>query len=113
MSRINLDALAAQLHERIAQAVGEEAELLLDESSRLVPIEEGTLQNSGRTAQDGTTSAVGYGSGPAAPYAVRQHEELGYTHDAGRQAKYLEVPFMASRAGFVERLAKAAQEVIE
>jgi hypothetical protein len=112
MSNINLDALAARLHERIAEAVGEEAEILLDESSRIVPLAEGILQDSGRTAQDGTTSAVGPGSGPAAAYAVRQHEELGYTHDAGRQAKYLEVPFMASRAGYLQRLAEAAKEVL-
>ncbi|MEU4997831.1 hypothetical protein [Streptomyces sp. NPDC021622] len=26
------------------------------------------------------------------PYTVRQHEEMTYRHDAGRTAKYLEVP---------------------
>ena len=112
MSSIDLNALAARLHQAIADAVLEEGELLLDEATRLVPIEEGTLQNSGRVAADDTTVAVGFGSGPAAAYAVRQHEELGYTHDAGRQAKYLEMPWMAARAGFVQRIGAAAKDVL-
>lgn len=62
------------------------AELLLDESNRKVPIETGTLQRSGTTAASGNEAAVGYNT----PYAVRQHEEVGYHHDSGREAKFLE-----------------------
>ncbi|WP_338856948.1 hypothetical protein WDY80_05080 [Gordonia hongkongensis] len=62
------------------------ADLLLDESNRLAPIETGDLIRSGRAVADGEEAAVGYNS----VYAARQHEELGYRHDDGREAKFLE-----------------------
>lgn len=62
------------------------ADLLLDESNRKAPIEEGNLIRSGVAKAQGDEAAVGYNT----PYAVRQHEELGWQHDAGREAKFLE-----------------------
>ncbi|MFI1191542.1 hypothetical protein [Streptomyces californicus] len=66
------------------------AEHVLAESRKVVPIEEATLERSGVATVDETrlTAAVSYDT----VYAVRQHEELGYRHDAGRTAKYLERP---------------------
>ncbi|PVC91414.1 hypothetical protein DBP19_16470 [Streptomyces sp. CS090A] len=66
------------------------AEHVLAESRKVVPIEEATLERSGVATVDETrlTAAVSYDT----PYAVRQHEELNYRHDAGRTAKYLERP---------------------
>jgi hypothetical protein len=65
-------------------------EYLLGESNLLVPHEEGDLERSGEVTSDASTGtvAVSYDR----PYAVRQHEELTYRHDQGRQAKYLETP---------------------
>jgi hypothetical protein len=91
------------------------AEHVLEEANRIVPIEEGTLARSGVASVEGGSSRVEVGGpdgGPFSlvrkggttgdvpkaavtydtPYAVRQHEELDYHHDAGRQAKYLETP---------------------
>ncbi|MFF7295311.1 hypothetical protein [Streptomyces sp. NPDC008265] len=72
------------------------AEHILTESRKRVPIEEATLERSGTATVDEAdlTAAVSYDT----PYAVRQHEELTYRHDAGRTAKYLEGP-MAEQAG--------------
>lgn len=66
------------------------AEHVLAESRKIVPIEEATLERSGVATVDESslTAAVSYDT----PYAVRQHEELSYRHDAGRSAKYLERP---------------------
>ncbi|MEU3102929.1 hypothetical protein [Streptomyces griseoflavus] len=66
------------------------AEHVLTESRKVVPIEEATLERSGVATVDESqlTAAVSYDT----PYAVRQHEELNYRHDAGRTAKYLERP---------------------
>ena len=91
------------------QGVGEWGEHVLEESQRIVPIEEGSLQNSGTVAQsaDGMTAGVGYGSGPAAPYAVKQHEDLSLRHDPGRTAKYLELPLQASKATGMKIVADA------
>ena len=65
------------------------AEHVLEEANRTVPIEEGTLERSGTVSVDEQrgAAAVSYDT----PYAVRQHEELGYRHDPGRRAKWLEL----------------------
>ena len=71
------------------------AEFVLGESRQVVPIEEGTLSRSGATDVDETllVATVSYDT----PYAVRQHEELAWHHDAGRHAKYLELPLNNTR----------------
>lgn len=63
------------------------AEHILNVSNKQVPIEEGDLERSGQVTTDGQgTAAISYDT----PYAVRQHEDLSYRHDSGRNAKYLE-----------------------
>ena len=88
------------------KAVGLAAEHVLSEATKLVPIEEGTLSRSGTTstARDGLTviAAVSYDT----PYARRQHEDMSYRHDQGRQAKYLEGPLRAE-AGTVAKIVAA------
>jgi hypothetical protein len=71
------------------------AEHVLEEANRVVPIEEATLLRSGVVSVDegSLRAAVSYDT----PYAVRQHEELSYQHDAGRTAKYLETPLSSER----------------
>ncbi|MCG7524940.1 minor capsid protein [Streptomyces sp. OfavH-34-F] len=60
----------------------------LERANRRVPIEEATLERSGTATVDEAAlkGAIAYDT----PYAVRQHEELDYQHDAGREAKWLE-----------------------
>ncbi|MEV0115540.1 hypothetical protein AB0H77_20230 [Streptomyces sp. NPDC050844] len=81
------------------------AEHVLARSRARVPIEEGTLERSGVATVDESslTAAVSYDT----VYAVRQHEELGYRHDAGRTAKYLEGP-LNEQAGTVAEIIAAA-----
>lgn len=63
---------------------------LLAVSKQEVPLDQGPLRASGvvDVASDGSAGTVSYDT----PYAVRQHEELGYRHQRGRKAKYLEDP---------------------
>ena len=63
---------------------------LLTVSKEQVPFDQGPLRDSGvvDVADDGSAGTVSYDT----PYAVRQHEELGYRHQCGRKAKYLEDP---------------------
>lgn len=98
--RARLEAAAEQMREGAADGLEEWAEYVLQESSQLVPIEEGTLSNSGQTEVDRANlkAAVGYGSGGARDYAVVQHEDLSLRHDSGRSGKYLERPAVQSRA---------------
>jgi hypothetical protein len=63
-------------------------------SKRLVPLEEGTLERSGRVNMLGELQGqITYDT----VYAVRQHEELTWKHLPGRQAKYLEQPMNTER----------------
>ena len=92
----NLGRLPAAAQGGALRGVTLGAEHVLSESSKVVPIEEGTLSRSGKTSAEMTgdvaVAAVSYDT----PYAVRQHEELDYRHDPGRQAKYLEGPLTAA-----------------
>ncbi|MGW0756131.1 minor capsid protein [Streptomyces sp. NPDC002814] len=79
------------------------AEHVLAESRKVVPIEEATLERSGVATVDESslTAAVSYDT----PYAIRQHEELNYRHDAGRSAKYLERPLTEQADAVAEIIA--------
>ncbi|WP_221510156.1 minor capsid protein [Streptomyces sp. 3211] len=79
------------------------AEHILAESRKRVPIEEATLERSGTATVDEADlkAAISYDT----PYAVRQHEELTYRHDAGRTAKYLEGPMTTEAAKAAEIIA--------
>jgi hypothetical protein len=71
------------------------AENLLSESRAIVPLDEATLSRSGVASvdEDELTAAVSYDTS----YAVRQHEDMMLRHPGGRQAKYLEQPFIATK----------------
>jgi hypothetical protein len=86
------------------------AEHLLAESQRLVPIEEATLERSGVASVDEAKgqAAVSYDT----VYAVRQHEELTWRHDPGRQAKYLEQPYHTERATMLGLIAAAERRAL-
>ncbi|MEU5343006.1 hypothetical protein AB0H18_19575 [Streptomyces sp. NPDC020766] len=80
------------------------SEHVLQVARSRVPIEEATLERSGTATVDESSlkAAVAFDT----PYAVRQHEELNYQHDAGRTAKYLEGP-MAEEAAQVAAIIAA------
>lgn len=69
-----------------SEGVQRALEHALGVSNQRVPLEEGTLERSGRADVDGLNGAISYDT----VYAVRQHEELEWKHLPGRQAKYLE-----------------------
>lgn len=74
-----------------------------------VPVEFGTLKNSGfvdKPKRRGRRVVIELGfGGPAAPYAIFVHEDLLAFHTVG-EAKYLEKPLRRARRGMAERLAK-------
>jgi len=60
----------------------------------LVPFDTGALSSSQKITPPTPrklTATISYG-GPAAPYALVQHEDTELSHTAGRSAKYLERP---------------------
>ncbi|MFD3717276.1 minor capsid protein [Streptomyces sp. NPDC058674] len=75
------------------EGVQKALEHLLAESRKLVPLDEGTLERSGRVVRAGLNGFVTYDT----VYARRQHEELTWKHAPGRSAKYLEKPMNSER----------------
>lgn len=102
---------------------------VLNESRALVPFQDGILSGSGHLVAGGGGSklvmsqTVEYG-GPAAPYALIQHENEDYFHPAKarggtspgipgatRAAKYLEMPAKRHQKTVVIRLIQAIKRV--
>jgi hypothetical protein len=105
-AKLNLNTKQIKAKQRAGALKGLKVALehLLQSSRELVPLEEGTLARSGTTTVDAANlrGAVSYDG----PYAVRQHEELTWRHDPGKQAKYLEQP-LNDEAGTMQELIAA------
>jgi hypothetical protein len=94
---------------RVGRALKLEAEIEMTESKRRVPVDTGTLRNSGQVGDpeiNGRAISVmlSYG-GAAKDYAVPVHENLEAFHPVG-QAKYLESVLNESRAHMAARIAR-------
>lgn len=84
------------------------AEAILNESNARAPVETGALVGSGSTAVSGNEAAVGY----SIIYAARQHEEIGWNHPNGGQAKYLETAFNAKASEAMQLISQAIKGAI-
>jgi len=82
----NGDKALAAFAQNKAMGLRLAAEAVLDASNARVPFRDGELKESGKAITDGDEAAVSYDT----PYAARQHEEVGWNHPNGGQAKYLE-----------------------
>jgi hypothetical protein len=100
-----LDKLVQQVdrgirpQQALARAVYAEATTVLNESKKIVPVDDGYLKNSGKVEAPNispkeTSVEVTYG-GAAAPYALYVHEDPDARHAPGKTYKYLEIPAMA------------------
>lgn len=91
--------------------LGLAAEWLLGESTAVAPIEESTLIRSAvaDVDPDGLRASVSYDT----VYAARQHEELTWRHDPGRQAKYLEEPYEAGKETMLAIIGQAIRDELD
>lgn len=90
----------------LEQAVFGTANAVLNESKKIVPVDTGTLKDSGRVErpkvdEDGIEVEITYG-GAASRYALIVHENMNARHADGKSAKYLEIPVKAAEATFVK-----------
>lgn len=90
------------------KAVGDIGTELLRLSQLEVPIDKGTLQNSGETHIEGDYAVVGYNT----PYAHRIHEHPEYHFQRGRKGKYLEDPMKNNLGVFHDFFEKRMGEVM-
>lgn len=112
----------ARLGERapkvLAGALFREGERIMAESKQQVPVDTGNLRNTGHVALPRVTRSrvevdLGYG-GPAAPYALKQHEDLTLRHPTpGQKGKYLQDPAEAAASGMGQRLANEVRKELE
>lgn len=84
---------------------------VIGEAQRIAPLEEGTLAGSADVETIETPGGVEVVGSFSLIYAARQHEELGWAHREGRQAKYLEAPMKARAHQFQPGLAAAIGRV--
>jgi hypothetical protein len=85
------------------------AEDILTESQSEVPLDTGDLMRSGRVERSGTREVlIRYVS----PYALKQHEELSYSHGGGRKWKYLEDPLRRRGKQVIKEVAEAVRLVV-
>lgn len=93
----------------LEKAIYEEAQVIFNESQKIVPVDTGALRSSGvvhspKTENNRTFVRVTYG-GPAAHYALYVHESLTNRHAAPTQAKYLETPLYRQVPVLIKNLA--------
>lgn len=102
--------ILAAIHGASVEGLQLGAEHLLAVSSVLAPHEEGTLERSGDMDldPDEPAASVFYDT----VYAARQHEELTWRHDQGKQAKYLEEPMNTERDVMLQLLAAPIRKTL-
>ncbi|MBE0430032.1 MAG: hypothetical protein IBX61_09225 [Thermoleophilia bacterium] len=101
--------VAAAVNRQVESALDDAAEYVLETANRTVPIEEGTLEKSGGIGKATGKRTVYYDT----PYARRQHEELGYRHDSGRRAKFLEKTMQEEEKAVTEFLRDRIGKVLK
>lgn len=85
------DQVTSEVKQAAAEGLLLGVEYLLEESNRVVPLDQGPLERSGEASVDeeNLIAADSYDT----PYAVRVHEHPEYKFQNGRIGKWLEVTF--------------------
>lgn len=102
-------------------AVEAAAQVILDESQQLVPVDTGALKASGQvTKEDGPTAAISYGqhdgagrdARDTADYAIYVHERMDTHHEHGR-AKFLEQAMHSKAKDAAEIMAETMRAAVD
>lgn len=95
------------INDAAQRGVGLAAEHVLGEARKIVPIETGVLERSGRAANEKTRTGARASISFDTPYAVVNHEDLSLRHKKGRTGKYLERPLNKNKGTIREIVAAA------
>lgn len=96
-STFHIAAANAALEAGMERGLRLAGELILDDSTRHVPYEDGPLSRTGAFDVEGTAVVVSYRDADYPGQAVQQHEDTSLKHDEGRNAKFLENAFNAKK----------------
>lgn len=103
--------IAAQTERAARKALLEIGADLQQESSEEAPVDTGDLRGDAKVDKSDIKNLivrVGY----ALPYALRQHEGIGYNHPLGGKAKFLEDPFRRNQEKYITHLSRKIGEAI-
>lgn len=111
-----MDKVVDELNKRIKK-VGDYNQKTLEmvaldlkgKSVELAPIDTGDLRGSGYAEIGKHEATVGFNE----PYALRQHEELDYSHPKGGQAKYLEQPLKENTDNYIKAFEDSVKRGVE
>lgn len=126
------DAIAAALEKELGESIKTSAIDLKSKSEPETPVAIGDLKgNCSVVYEDQVISAPKGGKSPESkisikppgtkltaltgfslPYALKQHEELGYHHEEGK-AKYLEDPYNANKDIYIQKAANIIKEKLK
>lgn len=101
----NFDAIIAAVERAATRGLQQGADVIHQEAVLRAPKETGVLRNSSYTEAEGNEAIVAFDT----PYAVKQHEELGYHHQDG-EAKYLENACIAKKEVVAHVIAESIKE---
>lgn len=92
------------LRRATAPVLEEVADVALEEANRIIPLEEGIMQDSGSVEVDeqALEAQVAYST----PYAVKQHEDPTLRHDPGREDHWLEKTVERNRGRYADFIAQ-------
>jgi hypothetical protein len=106
------EAMTAEIEAAARMALLEAASDLQQESSDEAPVDTGDLRGDAKVDKSDLQNfivRVGY----ALPYALRQHEEVGYNHPMGGKAKFLEDPFRRNAQKYIDHIGKRIAQAIK
>ncbi|WP_371053657.1 HK97 gp10 family phage protein [Rhodococcus gordoniae] len=104
---MSLNFNMAAIRAAAQRGLDDAAEVIKQEAIERTPKETGALRNDCTTHSGDLEAAVSY----SLPYAVRQHEELGYRHEHG-EAKFLENAVIATRQTVGQIIAQAIRRAM-
>lgn len=113
MARMKWDDSKAKRIVRTAglKAINDVIEDIATDSQNEAPLLSGTMERSQAVAENRSQMEVyiSYNT----PYAIKQHEELGYRHAPGRKAKYLEDPFNRKKGPGLKYIEKKIKQALQ
>lgn len=112
LSGLRLEAILPQLKQAALDGMEEHVRgVVMPDADENCPVLYGTLRSTHFVEREGDNVIGGYG-GPAAAYAVVQHERLDFYHNVG-EAKWLENAFNRHIGEVEETVGKRVTEVLK
>jgi len=125
--RARLSGFVQRYPNEVKAALKQEAEIIMTQSKREVPVDTGALKNSGfvsEPTQSGQNISIKLGYGGTSTkvnpktgevttvYAIYVHENTAWHHRVGK-AKFLEDPIMRAREKLMNRIAYRVKRLLE